>query len=110
MSCNKTDFDIDDELLGVNKEVKLWLSDSVCGDIDGLITAGGGASAIYGVLVEEGVIAASALSGPIAAVVGGIILTYWGLVKIQNNGCGVVVEMNINPIAPVTATPVVYPQ
>lgn len=110
MACNKNDHEINDQLWGVNKEIKLWISDSVLKDIDGLITAGGGASALYGILVEKGVIAAGVLSSTVAAVVGSIILIYWGWIKIENDGCGVVVEMNVNPISPATTTPVVYSQ
>lgn len=110
MACNRNDYDVDREFWGANLEIKLWVSDSVLKDIDGLITAGGGASALYGLLVEEGVIAASALSGPVAAAVGAIILIYWGWIKIENDGCGVVLEMNINPVSPATSAPVVYSQ
>ncbi|KDE56770.1 hypothetical protein EL22_20745 [Halostagnicola sp. A56] len=110
MPCNKNDYDIDNEVFGVNKEVKLWISDGVIKDVRGLIEIGGAGAAVYGLLVEKGVISAGVLAGPVAAVVGAIIIAYMGWIGIENDGCGVVIEMNVNPIAPVTTTPIVSSQ
>lgn len=111
MSCNRNDFDIDNEFWGVNKEIKLWVNDGTLKDIQGAVQIGGAAGAgIYAILVESGVITAGALSGPVTVAVGTILGIYLGWIMIENDGCGVVIEMNVNPVAPVTTTPVVYSQ
>jgi hypothetical protein len=111
--CNQNKADIDREFSGTNVELKLYISDSVLTDIDGLITAGGGAASIYALLAEKGVISGGLLAGTAAPFIGGIILVYWGWITVENDGCGVTIETNFNPatpISPVTATPIVKSQ
>ncbi|WP_139326611.1 hypothetical protein [Natrinema saccharevitans] len=93
MGCNEDKGEINNGFL-INRNMTLYLSDGTVSDLDGLITSGGGAAAVYGVLVEKGILAGS-LAGPVATVIGGIILTYWGMIKVQNDGCGVILKSRI---------------
>jgi hypothetical protein len=78
-------------------EVKLYLSDEDIRKLNSIIDFGGGAAAVYGGLVEAGVLSGS-LANPYTAVLGGVVLAYIGWINWSNSGCGVVLSATITPV------------
>lgn len=103
--CNETKVVKEDGRF-INTQIKVYLSDAAISDIDGIVTMGGGASAVYGYLVEKGAISAVISSG-VAVAIAGIVAVYMGAIKINNEGCGVVLTQRL-PLG--NAAPTVSPQ
>jgi len=106
MVCNKSDSELTSTVAPL--DATIWLSDSDIRNVDTLISAGAGGAGIYYGLVEYGVITA-AVSPAAAAIIGGVIAIEWALIKRLNDGCGVVLLINIDGLS---ATPnfFAYPQ
>lgn len=102
MGCNEDKAEINNGFL-INKNIEMHLSDSTLKDLDGIIAAGGGGAAIYWALVEKGIITTALVSSTTGAAIGGAIAVYWGMITIQNNGCGVILKQRI-PLGNVAPT------
>lgn len=110
-SCNKDDVKTSKKYIPPTLNIDIYLSDGTITDLNAAASGGApGGALIYKYLVRQGYIAAGALAGPVATVVFAAVAAYWGVVNIQNNGCGVVIKTGVSPVNPTVPTPTVSGQ
>ncbi|QLG48738.1 hypothetical protein [Natrinema halophilum] len=110
-SCNKNNVDTSRQALPPKVDFHIYKSHDFITDINHAVAYGSPSGAlIYKYLVRRGYIAAGALAGPVATAVFAGVAAYWGVVNIQNDGCGVIIKTGVSPIDPLVPTPTVNSQ
>ncbi len=110
-SCNRNDVTRRSKALPPTVYVNIFLGDGVISDINDVANYGApGGALIYQQLVSRGIITAGLLAGPVSVVIFAAVAAYWGIVNIQNNGCGVEIKTGVSPLNPTVPIPTVSPQ